>query len=161
MPEDNPNAHISTGDFEWGAVAPAVAAVQDVSPPSPPLGPLANFAPVGDNLPDDAQRVYRGNGFNTIFRPQNFAASPTPLPNPGQGPNDNILELNLTRERLTFSKALGSVPNRGAQNENEDVFLNGVPYVQRIDDSLARPQLTPWRIRSSVAPTHSTQQSSR
>ena len=126
-------SHISTGNFRWGAVdrliSPGPAPV-----PDPPLGPLENFAPQGANLPTDAQRVYHGNGFNTIFRPQNFALSPTKLPHPGTGPNDNVLELNLTSETLTFSKALGSVPNRGAQNNNADIFLNGVPYVQRIDD---------------------------
>lgn len=133
MADMNPSAHISIGDFKWAPVdrhrAPQAA------PPEPPLGPLVNFAPQGDNLPDDATRVYRGNGFNTIFRPQNFAKSPAQLDGPGtNGNDDNVLELNLTRERLTFSKSLGSVPNRGAKNNNADIFLNGVPYVQRIDD---------------------------
>ena len=67
-----------------------------------------------------------------IFRPQNFAKSPTPLPTPGQGINDNILELNLTQETLAFSSSLGSVPNRGMVQA--DMFLNGVPYVQTVSD---------------------------
>jgi hypothetical protein len=137
MADDNLNAHISTGNFHWGAVSPAPQAVAQAGEADPPLGPLASFAPSGDNLPDDATQVFRGNGFNTIFRPQNFAETPTTLPHAGQGPNDNVLELNLTRERLTFSKPLGSIPNRGAQNLNGDAFLNGVPYVQRIDDITA------------------------
>jgi hypothetical protein len=138
--EIDQTSHISTGNFKWGEVVPpGVRARQGAARPAaetpaePPLGPLVNFAP-GPNLPDDAQRVFKGNGFNTIFRPQNFDKTPTDLGGPGTGNNDNVLELNLTRERLTFSKSLGSVPNRGAKNLNGDIFLNGVPYIQRIDD---------------------------
>jgi len=90
------------------------------APPPAPLGPLAAF--VGD---------WVGNGFNTIFRPNN-TATPTPLPNP-LPPGDNILELNLTAEELAFSKNLGSVPNRGTTPQG-DIFLNGVPYLQTIND---------------------------
>jgi hypothetical protein len=90
----------------------------------PPLGPLAAF--VGD---------WVGNGFNTIFRPDS-AANPTQLPNPippPPPPRDNVLELNLTSETLSFSKSLGSVPNRGTGNQ-PDAFLNGVPYLQSVND---------------------------
>jgi hypothetical protein len=94
------------------------------TPPPAPLGPLAAF--VGD---------WVGNGFNTIFRPDN-SVTPTPLPNPvppPPPPRDNILELNLTSEHLAFSKSLGAVPNRGT-NPQKDIFLNGVPYLQTIND---------------------------
>jgi hypothetical protein len=43
------------------------------------------------------------------------------------------LEINLTKETLTFSGQLGSVPNRGLEAQN-DIMLNGVPYVQAISD---------------------------
>ena len=90
-------------------------------PPTPaPLGPLALF--VGD---------WAGNGFNTIFRPQN-PLTPTPLPHP-QPNSDNILELNLTTETLSFSPPLGSVPNRGTDPQ-PDLFLNAVPYLQKVAD---------------------------
>jgi hypothetical protein len=130
MADEIQTAHISTGDFKWGAVAPRAHGVaEDVSPPPPPLGPLELF------IGDDDQRVFRGNGFNTIFRPQNFALTPTDLGGPAnEGNDDNVLELNLTEETLTFSKSLGSIPNRGAKNLNEDIFLNGVPYLQKIND---------------------------
>ncbi len=105
-------------DFEFGAVQPKAVAPPP-PPPDPPLGPLAAF--VG---------AWTGKGFNTIFRPQN-PKSPTPLPVP-QPNSDNILELNLTSETLTFSPALGSVPNRGMVEA--DIFLNGVPYLQAIKD---------------------------
>ena len=90
-------------------------------PPAPPLGPLAAFT--GD---------WHGNGFNTIFRPDNpQTPSSDGLPRP-LSPSDNVLELNLTVETLSFSGSLGAVPNRG--REEGDIFLNGVPYLQSIED---------------------------
>jgi len=110
--------------FRWREVPPtreqrlaAVAAAQA----DPDLGGIAGFT-----------GTFRGNGLNTIFRPQDFTVSPTPLPNPATGPNDNILEINLTEETLTFKPALGSIPNRGMVQG--DAFLNGIPYEQRISD---------------------------
>ena len=82
----------------------------------PPLGPLAAF--VGN---------WNGMGFNTIFRPQHQTF---PLPTPA--PGDNLLELNLTSETLSFNDSLGSIPNRGMLQD--DLFMNGVPYVQSIND---------------------------
>jgi hypothetical protein len=106
-------------DFEFGEVL--THALPIAPPPAPPsLGPLAAF--VG---------TFTGNGFNTIFRPDS-AKTPTPLPVPVVG-SDNILELNLTAETLTFSPGLGSVPNRGSLQQ-PDAFLNGVPYLQAIND---------------------------
>lgn len=93
-----------------GLVAPAAV------PAPPPLGPLEAFA-----------GTWTGIGFNTIFRPQN-QTFPLPIPAPG----DNLLELNLTSETLSFSPSLGSIPNRGMLMD--DIFLNGVPYVQSIND---------------------------
>jgi hypothetical protein len=56
------------------------------------------------------------------------------MPNPVTSglPRDNVLEINLTSETLTFSPSLGSVPNRG--EIQGDIFLNGVPYLQKIND---------------------------
>ena len=95
------------GQVEFAAEAPT---------PPPDLGPLEAF--VG---------TWTGIGFNTIFRPQK-QTFPLPVP----APDDNLLELNLTSETLSFSAPLGSVPNRGMLQN--DVFLNGVPYVQSIND---------------------------
>jgi hypothetical protein len=89
--------------------------------PEPSLGAIASFT-----------GKFKGAGFNTIFRPQDFAVTPTRLTNLPHGPNDNILELNLTEEILSFKPALGSVPNRGMVQG--DVFLNGIPYLQIIND---------------------------
>jgi hypothetical protein len=97
-----------------------------VATSAPSLGPLAAFT-----------GTFKGRGFNTIFRPDSLA-SPTPLPvsvppPPPPRTNDNVLELNLTRETLSFSPSLGSIPNRGSGNQ-PDAFLNGVPYLQTIQD---------------------------
>ena len=112
-----------TRGFRWGEVPPTrerrLAAL--AAPAEPDLGGIAGF--VG---------TFNGTGLNTIFRPQDFAVSPTPLPNPATGPNDNILEINLTEETLSFQTALGSIPNRGMVQG--DAFLNGIPYVQKIND---------------------------
>jgi hypothetical protein len=113
----NVRSSITLADnFLFGQVPSKPDEVVAASPPS--LGPLAAFT--GD---------FAGNGFNTIFRPDS-PVTPTPLPIPVGG--DNILELNLTSETLSFSQSLGSVPNRGMVQA--DAFLNGVPYVQSIQD---------------------------
>ena len=115
-----------TRGFRWGEVPPTrelrvAALAARVAGAEPDLGGIAGF--IG---------TFRGAGLNTIFRPQDFAVSPTPLPNPATGPDDNILEINLTQETLSFHPALGSIPNRGMVQG--DVFLNGIPYLQTIKD---------------------------
>ncbi|MCP3447706.1 heme-binding protein [Bradyrhizobium sp. CCGUVB14] len=101
------------------AVAPA--ALPLVLPPT--LGPLSAFA-----------GTFTGQGFNTIFRPDS-ATTPTQMPGPitTTDPPDNVLELNLTDETMSFSNSLGSIPNRGS-GPQADAFLNGVPYLQTIND---------------------------
>ena len=105
--------------FSFGEVS-SLTAPRTAGPAAPSLGPLTAFA-----------GAFRGSGFNLIFRPDS-ATTPTPLPKPVTG-SDNVLELNLTLETLSFAKSLGSVPNRGS-NAQADIFLNGVPYLQTISD---------------------------
>jgi hypothetical protein len=93
----------------------------------PPLGVLKNFT-----------GTFAGTGFNLIFRPNSgqtkFKNPLDPyLPAPPNPPNENVLELNLTSESLSFSGPLGEVPNRGLEKQT-DIMLNGVPYVQAISD---------------------------
>lgn len=117
-----------TRGFRWGPVPPvrrvdaaAFAEGVEPEPQAPDLGGIVGF-----------NGTFKGVGLNTIFRPQNFALTPTPLPNPAKGNDDNILEINLTEETLSFSASLGSIPNRGMVQG--DVFLNGIPYLQTIND---------------------------
>lgn len=111
-------------DFEFGEVLPQPR-VTGAPPPPPDLGPLKAF--VG---------TWTGSGFNTIFRPDS-PVTPTVLPVPAT--LDNVLELNLTSETLSFSPSLGSVPNRAMLPGQGDVFLNGVPYLQSISDITTSP----------------------
>jgi len=92
-----------------------------VASSAPSLGPLTAFT-----------GTFKGHGFNTIFRPDS-TATPTPLPIPVPPGGDNVLELNLTLETLSFSPSLGGIPNRGSGTQ-ADAFLNGVPYLQTISD---------------------------
>jgi hypothetical protein len=108
----------STGPQILGA--PAAVPV-----PPPVLGPLSAFT--GN---------WTGKGFNTIFRPDS-AATPTVFNPPITG-SDNVLELNLTEEILSFSASLGSIPNRGS-GPQADIFLNGIPYLQTVSDVTTLP----------------------
>ena len=110
-------------DFRFDEVRPAIR-LTAAAAAAPSLGPLGAF--VGN---------WGGNGFNTIFRPDN-SVTPTVLPVPVS--SDNILELNLTSESMSFSPSLGNVPNRGS-NPQGDIFLNGVPYLQAIKDVTTGP----------------------
>jgi hypothetical protein len=128
MSDSKPRATISLpSDFFFGELRPDYTKPAPTSVP-PPLGPLSAFA--GD---------FAGNGFNTIFRPNNPNSPPLPIPFPN---SDNVLELNLTAETLSFSKSLGDVPNRGTVPQN-DIHLNGIPYVQQINDVTIRGESTP------------------
>ena len=125
-----------TRGFRWDEVPPTrerrLAALTELTAQAAPAA--AQAAPAGPDLGGIAGFIgtFSGTGLNTIFRPQDFAVTPTPLPNPATGPDDNILEINLTEETLSFSAALGSIPNRGTVQG--DVFLNGIPYLQTIND---------------------------
>lgn len=72
--------------------------------------------------------TFVGSGFNTIFRPQSSATPSGPVLS-----GDNVLELNLTEETLSFSPPLGSIPNRGFGSQS-DIIFNGIPYLQSIVD---------------------------
>src|SRR6201996_7547713 len=118
------NALAMPAEFRFDEVS-SLAEPKAAATPPPSLGPLAAF--VG---------TFRGKGFNTIFRPDN--GSPTKLP--VTATDDNLLELNLTEETLSFSPSLGAVPNRG--EVQADINLNGVPYLQVINDVTIAGQST-------------------
>ncbi|KAF2720424.1 hypothetical protein K431DRAFT_285720 [Polychaeton citri CBS 116435] len=100
--------------------------------PAAPPAPPAKAPP----LPDSAgvltllqSKTFAGKGFNTIFRPRSNHPSSLDALVPGN--DDNVLELNLTGETISFSDSLGRVPNRGFQDQ-PDIDLSGIPYVQRV-----------------------------
>jgi hypothetical protein len=107
------------GDFEFGEV-PSTEGSTQAPPPRhhvPSLGPLSAFT-----------GTFHGHGFNQIFRPD--SGSPTKLPKPVA--SDNLLELNLVSQTLSFSRPIGRVPNRG--EVTPDIFLNGVGYLLTVSD---------------------------
>jgi hypothetical protein len=117
------------------ALQPAVQLPAEFKITEVPIAAGLHLTPIGALIPSLGPLVaftgtFTGNGFNTIFRPDS-PVTPTPLPVPVSG-SDNVLELNLTAETLSFSASLGSVPNRGMVQA--DAFLNGVPYLQTIND---------------------------
>jgi hypothetical protein len=88
-----------------------------------PLGPLAAFT--GNWI---------GRGFNTIFRPYGKEPDAGCFPSTTEGLGTAVLELNVTSETLSFAPNLGSIPNRAVDTQGGDIFLNGVPYLQSIND---------------------------
>ena len=81
---------------------------------------------VGHEPAGNPQRSWEGTGFNMIWRP-NF--------NNLSGSQTHFLQLNMTREKLSFTDISGptGIANRGLLME--DIFLGGVAYLQTIDDS--------------------------
>jgi hypothetical protein len=80
--------------------------------------------------------TYEGTGFNTIFRPNSkypLEKLTNPVIKVKSNDDDNLLQMNLTTEQLTFSKSLGNIPNRGLDNQ-PDINLHGVGYLQTIQD---------------------------
>lgn len=98
-------------------------------------------AGVGPIFPlEQFQGPYAGNGFNMIFRPRKFPNAPPTFADfdekivtGSQGIADNILQLNLTLEQVSFGGPLGKIPNRGF-GQQEDITLFGVPYLQTVKD---------------------------
>ncbi|KAF3011354.1 hypothetical protein E8E14_007841 [Neopestalotiopsis sp. 37M] len=92
---------------------------------------------------DRFQGAYAGNGFNLIFRPKtdgpkgleglDTGPDPKKLNIKGNNPNDNILELNLTTEQLSFGGTVGNIPNRGLRAQG-NLDLTGLPYLQTVQD---------------------------
>lgn len=116
----------SPANFSIGEVTHDLKVPAAPVPPAP-LGPLVAFT--GN---------WNGSGFNTIFRPNSTKTPTKPFPVPPTGPADNVLELNLTSESLSFSPNLATIPNRGSGAQG-DIFLNGVPYLQSINDVTTLP----------------------
>ena len=83
------------------------------------LGPLRAF--IGTNH----TRTWSGPGFNLIWRPHNKS---------GTNPKDFFLELDVTKETLSFTDITGSagIANRGFLQD--DIALGGLAYQQEVSD---------------------------
>ena len=92
-------------------------AVAAVVAPRGPLGALAQLVGGG------AAGTWEGEGFNTIWRPHTLAGS-------GQ---DRFLELNITNEKLVFTRINGAIPNRGLLMH--DINMHGITYMQQIAEA--------------------------
>ncbi|KAF4993760.1 hypothetical protein FGRMN_6234 [Fusarium graminum] len=92
-------------------------------PPPPSLDALEKFT-----------GTFRGFGFNTIFRPSSRRTE-TKFDKPPTGPDDNVLQLNLTGETQAFGDILKKVPNRGLFDQ-ADIDLTGFLYTQTIVDAM-------------------------
>ena len=100
-------------DFAFvGAAEPAAA----VPATGDPLGPLAELPG-----PGDTPGTWVGHGFNAIWRPHQL---------PG---HDRFLELNLTDDKIVFSRIDGDIPNRGL--DMPDINMHGVTYMQQINEA--------------------------
>ena len=106
----------------------ARALAREEEQPPRPLGPLENFT-----------GTFQGEGFNLIFRPLSTPSlfdGPNEVPDNPKIPRDNVLQLNRTKETLSFADTdrpkLANVPNRGMVQG--DIFFAGVAYLQTIQD---------------------------
>lgn len=86
-----------------------------------PAAVAAGAADPSLELLSDLPGVWKGTGFNVIWRPNSV---------PGQ---DRFLELNLTTEVLEFSESIGEIPNRGLLQG--DITMHGITYMQKIGDA--------------------------
>ena len=84
-------------------------------PPAVPPQSATDLGPLKDLV-----GLWKGTGFNVIWRPNNSAGS------------DHFLELNLTSEVLEFVEIPGDIPNRGLLQG--DISMKGVRYLQQIQD---------------------------
>src|ERR1700685_1522137 len=75
----------------------------------------------------DLAGTWTGEGFNLIARPDKQGGSPL------------FLELNQTSETLSFIPISSSIPNRG--NEVDDIELFGLTYLQKISDRVTKGAL--------------------
>jgi hypothetical protein len=102
-------------DFAFEGIPPIedTQETQHVQTTDQPADPLGNLA----ELPGK----WVGHGFNAIWRPHHPSSQ------------DRFLELNLTNEKLVFTKIDGPIPNRGL--EMHDINMFGLTYMQQIAEA--------------------------
>ena len=102
-------------DFAFEGIPPIEEPqeARDVQTTEQPADPLGNLA----ELPGK----WVGHGFNAIWRPHHPSSQ------------DRFLELNLTNEKLVFTKIDGPIPNRGL--EMHDINMFGLTSMQQIAEA--------------------------
>lgn len=115
----------STKVAAGAAPAPAPSSTPTAVPPRFQQGPITTALQLGPLAA--LAGTWAGNGFNTIWRPDNRFSQP-------ESPIMRFLELNLTNETLEFDVIPGVVPNRGLQPQT-DLSLYGLHYLQRVSDA--------------------------
>lgn len=98
----------------------AFKAVEAQYPGKPAPDDQAALGPLAKLIDADGKGLWKGEGYNTIWRPHELAVD-------GQ---DRFLELNLTEETLEFTRIPGLIPNRGLLMH--DIDLVGLTYMQQI-----------------------------
>src|SRR5947209_10905269 len=106
-------SRLDSGFAFKGAAQPEAAAAAT----GDPLGPLAELPG-----PGATPGVWVGKGFNAIWRPHRLTS--------GQ---DRFLELNLTDDKIVFTRIDGNIPNRGL--DMGDINMHGVTYMQQINEA--------------------------
>ncbi|KIW03106.1 uncharacterized protein PV09_05751 [Verruconis gallopava] len=152
--EDDRRVFFISPDFNIQPVDEAIAAqlpLRTAAPavPEPPLG-RPDKDPAEGELGIALSRftgTFKGRGLNMIFRPRNGPSSFDPADDPtapGNALKDNLLEYDLTEEKLQFlgASVLNNVPNRGF-GKQEHVNLKGTPYIQTVANVLNPVDVTP------------------
>jgi hypothetical protein len=103
--------------FEGASANDVTAEAHALAQAADPLGPLAELCG-----PGQTPGTWVGHGFNAIWRPHRLSS--------GQ---DRFLELNLTDEKLVFTRIDGPIPNRGLAMPDINMF--GVTYIQQINEA--------------------------
>ncbi len=86
----------------------------------PAAEPVLDLGPLAQLVGSDGKGLWKGYGFNTIWRPHPLAEG-----------HDRFLELNVTSEKLEFTTIPGKIPNRGLLMPDINMF--GITYMQHIE----------------------------
>jgi hypothetical protein len=133
-------------DFNVQAVDGAIAAQYNAQQHTTPAGVFqtVDHEPAAGELGIALSKLcgkFRGRGLNMIFRPRNSPDSiergNDPFRPGGDLRKDNLLEYDLTEEKLVFlgGDILKDVPNRGFHTQRH-VNLKGTPYLQQVTNVL-------------------------
>jgi len=127
---------------------------QQVAPARVARVAAAPVAAKDDTFPLDVlEGTWAGNGFNSIFVPLSKSTAGKMNIKREDGPDDNILILNLTTEQWQFGPNLGKVPNRGL-GEQDTIDLDALAYNQTVQDVTNPLTGKPDRVETNKTSIH-------